>query len=100
MVNRYVYQAPPIFVGIFYLLLVAWVVFCVVFLEDTGTVDPEKVKLRTLLGRASVDKQQTLRVEYDGTVRTSTGDIIQLKYGEDGVDPAKSDHGKAVNVSR
>jgi DNA-directed RNA polymerase subunit A' len=39
-------------------------------------------------------------LEYDGTVRNSAGDIIQFKYGEDGVDPAKSDHGKAVNVSR
>jgi DNA-directed RNA polymerase subunit A' len=41
-----------------------------------------------------------IRLEYDGTVRNSAGDIIQFKYGEDGVDPAKSDHGKAVNVSR
>jgi DNA-directed RNA polymerase subunit A' len=39
-------------------------------------------------------------LEYDGTVRNSAGDIIQYQYGEDGVDPAKSDHGKAVNVSR
>jgi hypothetical protein len=32
--ESYVYQAPPLFVGIFYLLLAAWVVFCVVFLES------------------------------------------------------------------
>jgi DNA-directed RNA polymerase subunit A' len=50
--------------------------------------------------RRLINALEQLRVEYDGTVRTSTGDIIQLKYGEDGVDPAKSDHGKAVNVSR
>src|SRR5207245_4404342 len=40
------------------------------------------------------------RVEYDGTVRDSRGNIIQVRYGEDGVDTAKSDHGKAVNVDR
>ena len=50
--------------------------------------------------RRLINALEQLRVEYDGTVRTSTGDIIQLKYGEDGVDPAKSDHGKAVNVNR
>ncbi|MHA1216042.1 MAG: DNA-directed RNA polymerase subunit A', partial [Candidatus Thorarchaeota archaeon] len=50
--------------------------------------------------RRLINALEQLRVEYDGTVRTSTGDVIQLKYGEDGVDPAKSDHGKAVNVSR
>lgn len=41
-----------------------------------------------------------LKVEYDGTVRDTDGNIVQFKYGEDGVDPAKSDHGKAVNVQR
>jgi DNA-directed RNA polymerase subunit A' len=39
-------------------------------------------------------------VEYEGTVRNSVGDIIQFQYGEDGIDPAKSDHGKAVNISQ
>ncbi|MEM2104485.1 MAG: DNA-directed RNA polymerase subunit A' [Candidatus Bathyarchaeia archaeon] len=50
--------------------------------------------------RRLINALEHLRLEYDGTVRNSTGDIIQFKYGEDGVDPAKSDHGKAVNVSR
>ena len=48
--------------------------------------------------RRLINALEHLRVEYDGTVRNSTGDIIQFNYGEDGVDPAKSDHGKAVNV--
>ncbi len=39
-------------------------------------------------------------VSYDGTVRSSEGFIIQFRYGEDGVDPSKSDHGRAVNVDR
>jgi len=50
--------------------------------------------------RRLINALEHLRVEYDGTVRDSTGDIIQFHYGEDGVDPAKSDHGKAVNVGR
>ena len=50
--------------------------------------------------RRLINALEHLRVEYDGTVRNSVGNIIQFRYGEDGVDPAKSDHGKAVNVSR
>jgi DNA-directed RNA polymerase subunit A' len=50
--------------------------------------------------RRLINALEQLRVEYDSTVRNSIGDIIQLDYGEDGVDPAKSDHGKAVNVDR
>ncbi|MEM2915692.1 MAG: DNA-directed RNA polymerase subunit A'/A'', partial [Candidatus Bathyarchaeia archaeon] len=50
--------------------------------------------------RRLVNAMEHLRVEYDETVRDSAGDIIQFKYGEDGVDPARSDHGKAVNISR
>jgi DNA-directed RNA polymerase subunit A' len=50
--------------------------------------------------RRLINALEHIRLEYDGTVRDSAGDIIQFMYGEDGVDPAKSDHGKAVNVSR
>ena len=50
--------------------------------------------------RRLINALEHLRVEYDGTVRNSLGEIVQFRYGEDGVDPAKSDHGKAVNVSR
>jgi DNA-directed RNA polymerase subunit A' len=50
--------------------------------------------------RRLINALEHVRLEYDGTVRNSAGDIIQFNYGEDGVDPAKSDHGKAVNVSR
>jgi len=50
--------------------------------------------------RRLINALEHLRVEYDGTVRDSMGDIIQFRYGEDGVDPAKSDHGKAVNVEQ
>lgn len=50
--------------------------------------------------RRLINALQDLRVEYDETVRTATSEIAQYKFGEDGVDPAKSDHGKAVNVQR
>jgi DNA-directed RNA polymerase subunit A' len=48
--------------------------------------------------RRLINALEHLRIEYDGTVRDSSGDIVQFTYGEDGVDPAKSDHGKAVDV--
>src|SRR4029078_7077073 len=41
-----------------------------------------------------------MKIEYDQTVRDPHGNIIQFVYGEDGIDPAKSDHGEAVNISR
>jgi DNA-directed RNA polymerase subunit A' len=50
--------------------------------------------------RRLINALEHIRLEYDRTVRNSAGDIIQFQYGEDGVDPAKSDHGKAVNVAR
>lgn len=43
---------------------------------------------------------QDFYIAYDGSVRTSEGFIVQFRYGEDGVDPAKSDHGKPVNVDK
>ncbi|ABL77695.1 DNA-directed RNA polymerase subunit A' [Thermofilum pendens] len=43
---------------------------------------------------------QDFYVSYDGTVRNSEGMIIQFRYGEDSVDPARSDHGKPVDVDK
>ncbi|MCD6263358.1 DNA-directed RNA polymerase subunit A' [Candidatus Bathyarchaeota archaeon] len=50
--------------------------------------------------RRLINALEHLRVEYDGTVRDSLGNIIQFRYGEDGIDPSKSDHGKAVNLDQ
>ncbi len=50
--------------------------------------------------RRLINALEHLRVEYDGTVRDPLGNIVQFKYGEDGADPAKSDHGRAVNIER
>jgi len=43
---------------------------------------------------------QDFYVAYDGSVRSSEVFIIQPRYGEDGIDPSKSDHGKAVNIDK
>ena len=50
--------------------------------------------------RRLINALQDLRVEYDGTVRTPHGAIVQFLYGEDGIDPARSDHGKAIDIDR
>ncbi len=44
--------------------------------------------------RRLMNALQDLKVEYDFTVRDSSGMIIQFVPGEDGVDPAKSDDGE------
>jgi DNA-directed RNA polymerase subunit A' len=50
--------------------------------------------------RRLINALEHLKIEYDQTVRDPHGNIIQYLYGEDGIDPAKSDHGEAVNLSR
>ena len=50
--------------------------------------------------RRLINALQDLRVEYDGTTRLPDGTVVQFIYGEDGVDPMKSAHGKAVNIDR
>ncbi|MEM2759537.1 MAG: DNA-directed RNA polymerase subunit A' [Nitrososphaerales archaeon] len=50
--------------------------------------------------RRLINALEHLKIEYDGTVRDPQGNIIQYLYGEDGIDPAKSDHGSAVNIER
>jgi DNA-directed RNA polymerase subunit A' len=50
------------------------------------------------LQRRLVNALQDLHVNYDIIVRTTEGDVVQLKYGEDGVDPMKSYHGRPVDI--
>ncbi|MCD1294001.1 DNA-directed RNA polymerase subunit A' [Methanocella sp. CWC-04] len=52
------------------------------------------------LQRRLVNALQDLEVKHDGTVRETRGVIVQFQYGEDGVDPMKSDYGEGVNVQR
>ncbi|MCS7146025.1 MAG: DNA-directed RNA polymerase subunit A' [Nitrososphaerota archaeon] len=45
--------------------------------------------------RRLINALESLYVEFDGSVRMSdTKKVVQFLYGEDGVDPGKSDHGK------
>ena len=48
--------------------------------------------------RRLVNALQDLSVKPDGTVRDNNGKIIQILYGEDGIDPAKSDYGKVADI--
>ncbi len=50
--------------------------------------------------RRLVNALQDLRVDYDLTVRTPSNSVVQLIYGDDGVDPGKSSYGNAVNIDR
>ncbi|KUO39785.1 MAG: DNA-directed RNA polymerase subunit A' [Hadesarchaea archaeon DG-33-1] len=50
--------------------------------------------------RRLINALQDLRVEYDGTVRDDRGAIVQFVYGEDGIDPTRSDKGKAANIEK
>lgn len=50
--------------------------------------------------RRLINALENIKLENDGTVRTTYGDIIQFQYGEDGVDPAKSVRGEAVNIDQ
>jgi DNA-directed RNA polymerase subunit A' len=50
--------------------------------------------------RRLINALEHLKAEYDLTVRDPHGNIIQFIYGDDGIDPAKSDHGEAVNIDR
>jgi DNA-directed RNA polymerase subunit A' len=50
--------------------------------------------------RRLINALEDVKVENDGTVRHSGGQIIQFHYGEDGVDPSRSINGKAVDVNR
>ncbi len=47
--------------------------------------------------RRLVNALQDSRIEYDGTARMMSGQILQFKYGGDGVHPGKSYHGKIAD---
>jgi len=45
-----------------------------------------------------VNALQDMVVENDGTVRNSDKNIIQFRFGDDGIDPMHTDHSAAVNL--
>jgi DNA-directed RNA polymerase subunit A' len=50
--------------------------------------------------RRLVNALEDLKVETDGTVRHTGGEIIQFIYGEDGIDPSRSINGKPIDLDR
>lgn len=50
------------------------------------------------LQRRMINALQDLKVEYDRSVRTTGGRMLQFMYGEDGTDPVKSNYGAPVDV--
>ena len=50
--------------------------------------------------RRLVNALEDLKVESDGTVRHTGGEIIQFMYGEDGIDPSRSINGKPIDLDR
>ncbi len=64
-------------------------------LMDTALRTPKSGYLYRRLSNALQD----LKVEYDYTVRDSSGKIVQFMYGEDGMDVSKSEGG-VINVKK
>jgi len=48
--------------------------------------------------RRLINALEDLKLKEDGTVRNTADMIVQLHYGEDGIDPTRSVHGEAVDV--
>ncbi|MGC8566665.1 MAG: DNA-directed RNA polymerase subunit A' [Caldisphaera sp.] len=66
-----------------------------------GLVDTAvKTSQSGYMQRRLINALQDLYVAYDGTVRDSVENIVQFRYGEDGVDPMLTYHGKAVDINR
>lgn len=73
------------------------------FMSMTGRDSMMDTALRTpksgYLYRRLANALQDLKVEYDFTVRESSGKIVQFNYGEDGIDVSKSEGGR-INVKQ
>ena len=50
--------------------------------------------------RRLINALQDLYVEYDLSVRSIEGSMVQMIYGEDGIDPMKGIHEKSVDIDR
>ncbi|MDR0522970.1 MAG: DNA-directed RNA polymerase subunit A' [Candidatus Methanoplasma sp.] len=48
--------------------------------------------------RRLVSALEDLKLTEDGTVRNTVGTVVQFRYGEDGVDPARTVRGKAIDL--
>ena len=63
---------------------------------DTGVA----TKVSGYLYRRLANSLKDLVVVEDGSVRTAANNLIQFKYGEDGVFPGKANHTKSVDVRK
>ncbi len=61
---------------------------------DTGV----STKVSGYLYRRLANSLKDLMVNHDGTVRTADKNVVQYKYGEDGVFPMKTVQGKSVDI--
>jgi len=50
--------------------------------------------------RRLINALQDIKVEYDKTVRTTDGKVVQFIYGVDGADPSRTDWGDIVNIKK
>ena len=50
--------------------------------------------------RRLVNALEDLTVNNDGVVHDNHGQVVQTVFGEDGIDPAKSDFGKVANLDK
>ncbi len=50
--------------------------------------------------RRLINAFEDLKVDEERKVRDTIGSIVQFKYGEDGVDPTRSDHGDTVDIDQ
>jgi DNA-directed RNA polymerase subunit A' len=50
--------------------------------------------------RRLVNALQDLKVKENGLVTDNRGKVVQTMFGEDGVDPAKSDYGHAADLDK
>jgi len=63
---------------------------------DTGV----STKVSGYLYRRLANSLKDMNIANDSTTRSANENIIQLKYGDDGVFPMKSSRGKTINISR
>ncbi|MBI5398912.1 DNA-directed RNA polymerase subunit A' [Candidatus Woesearchaeota archaeon] len=73
------------------------------FMSMTGRDSLMDTALRTpksgYLYRRLANALQDLKIEYDNTVRDSSGKIAQFLYGDDGIDVSKSEQG-TINIKK
>ena len=51
------------------------------------------------MSRRLMKALEDLSVAYDGSVRNASGGVVQLRYGDDGMDPAHMEAGDGLPLS-